>query len=393
MKIFVLEDSDSKFNRVAEVINKRSWLTKPKITRASCFMDAQRILERDVYDLLILDLVAPLRAQGDPEDLTNDISSLRIDELCLNRATPAVALTQFEARANDGFNSLNKLGITIVTYDPSSEDWHESISRAVEHSQPPITYDYVIICALRKERDAYDDLGFQIGDEVIIDDLSCKSITISGLSGIIVVPTRMGLVSSAIACTKVIERFRPKVIAMSGICAGFDNAAKIYDVIVPERCYQHDSGKWTKAGFVLEPYQAALENSTRLEIDRIINRKGFCDEMVAGIEALPAELPEDQSSLSCTVKLAVSSSGSSVVASNTQSKAMKDYHRKGTAFEMEAYAVYDSAVSSCHKPAYFSAKCVVDNGGTSKGDAYHRVACILSAKVCGSIIVELLNKK
>lgn len=390
MKIFVLEDSDSKFYEVEQVINSLAWLEKPIVTRAGDFSFAQRALERDAYDLLILDLMVPIRSTGEPEDLTADISSLRLDDACKNRNTPAVALTQFEDKADERIRELNKLGITVIMYG-QNEDWSMAIRRTIEQNRPPTHYEFAIVCALRKERDAYDALSGQIGEEVIIEDLSCKPVNIGNLSGIIVVPTRMGLVSSAIACTKVIERFRPKLLTMSGICAGFDSTANIYDVIVPERCYQHDSGKWTENGFVLEPYQVALDSTVRLKIDKLINKKDFGNSLLENLKFTKTEIPDDLDEPSCEVKLAVSSSGSSVVASNTQTDEMKVYHRKGAAFEMEAYAVYESAVSSIHKPLYFSAKCVVDNGTSSKGDSYHRNACLLSAKACIAIIEELLT--
>jgi nucleoside phosphorylase/CheY-like chemotaxis protein len=390
MKIFILEDCDSKFEKVEEVIFRRKWLEKPVITRAANFMLAQRALERDVFDLLILDLMVPIRHGSDPEDLTQDISALRLDQDCKNRDTPAVALTQFEDKAEERIRGLNTLGITVITYAPGDE-WPKAIERAIDQNEPPLHYDFVIVCALRKERDAYDSLGCEVGDEAIIDDLSCKTLNIGSFSGIVVVPTRMGLVSSAIACTKAIERFRPKLIAMSGICAGFDNTAEIYDVVVPERCYQHDSGKWTNDGFIVEPYQVALETSIRLKIDKLINKVGFNEELLRDIVFSDHESPEDRGFSKNLVKMAVSSSGSSVVASNSQSEDMKNYHRKGAAFEMESYAIYESAVSSCHKPIYFSAKSVVDNGNSAKGDSYHRVACLLSAKVCTAIVKDLLS--
>ncbi|MEE3923323.1 hypothetical protein [Pseudomonas viridiflava] len=391
MKIFVLEDNDDKFNAVIELINQKSMLEPPRIERAKSFLHAQRALERDQYDVLILDLVVPLRPDGIPEDVTSDISAMRLDEECKNRNTPALALTQFEEKAEEGFRSLNNLGVTVVTYAPGGGHWIIAIDRFIELYQPPLKYDFVIICALRKERDAYHSLGYAIGEEVIIDDLSCKVLSLGDLRGLVVVPTRMGLVSSAITTTKCIERFKPKLIGMSGICAGFDNTSKIYDVIVPERCYQHDSGKWTDEGFIMEPYHAALDESVRLRIDRILNGSGFCEALVKDIVPGSTEFPPEASSISCSAKLAVSSSGSSVVASNSQSEEMKTYHRKGAAFEMESYALYDAAVSSCHKPIFFSAKSVVDNGSVTKGDAYHRIACLVSAKVCTAIISELLR--
>lgn len=390
MKIFILEDCDSKFQKVEEVLLQRKWLEKPTITRAPNFLLAQRALERDKFDLLILDLMVPVRHGQDPEDLTQDISALRLDPDCRNRNTPAVALTQFADKAEERIRDLNTLGITVITYS-LGDDWPKAIERAVDQNEPPLHYDFVIICALRKERDAYDALGYDVGSEAIVDDLSCKTLDIAGLRGIVVVPTRMGLVSSAIACTKAIERFRPQLIAMSGICAGFDNSSKIYDVIIPERCYQHDSGKWTNDGFILEPYQVALDTTVRLKIDKLINNPRFNDELLSNSAFDNDEHLQDREYSDSLVKLAVSSSGSSVVASNTQSEDMKSYHRKGAAFEMETYAVYESAVSSCHKPIYFAAKSVVDNGNSAKGDIYHRVACLLSAKVCTAIVKDLLS--
>ena len=391
MKIFVLEDDDNKFAEVSSVILKKTRLETPVITRADNFSLAQKTLERERFDLLILDLMVPVRFGLPPEDQTGDISAMRLDQLCKNRDTPAVALTQFEDKADERIRDLNQLGITVITYSESSSDWANAIDRAVDHNEPPLQYDFVMVCALRKERNAFDSLGYEVGDEVIIDDLSCKALTLDGFKGIIIVPTRMGLVSSAIASTKAIERFRPKLIAMSGICAGFDDTAKIYDIIVPERCYQHDAGKWTDTGFIMEPYQVALETKVKLKIDRLLNRNGFCAELVNDLRYETTEIPEGQTSLSCGARTAVSSSGSSVVANDAQSEALRNYHRKGAAFEMESYALYESAESSCHKPAFFSAKCVVDNGGASKGDNFHRIACLLSAKVAAAIVIDLLK--
>lgn len=391
MKIFVLEDDDSKFEKVSSLILQKTRLETPIITRADNFSLAQQTLERERFDLLILDLMVPIRRGLTPEDQTGDISAIRLDALCRNRDTPAVALTQFEDKADERIHDLNQLGVTVITYSDSNSDWVDAINRAIDHNEPPLQYDFVMVCALRKERDAFDFLGYSVGDEVIIDDLSCKSLSLNGLKGLIVVPTRMGLVSSAIACTKAIERFRPKLIAMSGICAGFDKSSKIYDVIVPERCYQHDAGKWTDAGFIMEPYQVALETPVKLKIDRLLNKKGFCDALVESVKYEITEVAEGATTLSCNARMAVSSSGSSVVASTAQSDAMRDYHRKGAAFEMESYALYESAESSCHKPAFFSAKCVVDNGSESKGDAFHRIACLLSAKVAAAIVIDLLK--
>ena len=392
MKIFILEDDNAKCERVKEIILNQTWLEVPEVRSSSTLSEAQRILEREVFDFLILDLMVPLRPDTPPTDVTPEIIAIRLDPDCKNRATPAVALTQFEERAIERFKELNECNVTVITYDETSTKWRHALGRTIEDNRPPTHFDFVIVCALRKERDAYVECGYTVGEEVILEDLSCVKISLGNHNGVMIVPTRMGLVGSAIACTKAIERFKPKLIAMSGICAGFDSSSEIYDVVIPQTCYQHDYGKWTNEGFIVEPYQIQLENSIRLKIDQTISRKGFSDQILEGLRYITTEVPEGRQSITSNVKLSVSSSGSAVVASDAQSTAMKSYHRKGVAFEMEAYALYDAAVSSHIRPAYFSAKCVVDNGTSGKSDHYQRIACLLSAKVTAKLALALLDK-
>jgi hypothetical protein len=65
---------------------------------------------------------------------------------------------------------------------------------------------------------------------------------------------------------------------------------------------------------------------------------------------------------------------------------LKEQHRKNTAFEMESFALYEAARLSVSQPRFFSAKTVVDDGTETKGDHFHRIGCILSAKVVHELI-------
>jgi hypothetical protein len=47
---------------------------------------------------------------------------------------------------------------------------------------------------------------------------------------------------------------------------------------------------------------------------------------------------------------------------------------------MEVYSVYEAARHARKRTAFFAAKAVVDDGGENKGDSFHRVGCLLSAK-------------
>jgi nucleoside phosphorylase len=97
------------------------------------------------------------------------------------------------------------------------------------------------------------------------------------------------------------------------------------------------------------------------------------------------EFPKGVKDFDFNIHLAAASSGSSVIEDKVQVESIKGQQRKLTAFEMESFSVYESARVSAIKPKYFSAKAIVDNG-IIKGDDFHSVAAMLSAKVVYEII-------
>lgn len=55
---------------------------------------------------------------------------------------------------------------------------------------------------------------------------------------------------------------------------------------------------------------------------------------------------------------------------------------------MEIYSVYEAARHARKRTVFFAAKAVVDDGGVNKGDAFHRIGCLLSAKFVTAAIRE-----
>ena len=198
----------------------------------------------------------------------------------------------------------------------------------------------------------------------------------------------MGLVSCAITTARAIDTFSPRVVAMSGICAGIKGKANIYDVVIPEICHQHDFGKWGAQGFEPEPYNVQLTQEVNLRIAEIIDNPDFKEAVASNMKVLRDELPTEMQLLEFNIFTAPTSSGSAVVSDEAMVEKIQGQHRKLAAFEMESYALYEAARLSQRQPKFFSAKSVVDDGGPSKGDNYHRVACILSAKVVYEILAR-----
>lgn len=386
MKILILEDEAPKFQAIVSVIKDMGCSTQ--ISRVENLNSYISTINREKFDLIIADLMVPLfKDSKDSENVTVSIIEETRDHACCNFRTPVIVITQFDEAAEESFKGLNQKDIVIITYNEGDTDWKDSLRQKLESSIPEVSYDFIIFCALQKETDAFIELGYvSNASEIILSSLKCTEIEINSKKGVIVTLSRMGLVSAAITVTKAIEKFKPAIVSMSGICAGIDGKANIYDVIIPSICHQHDSGKWTSDGFVPELYDVPLAHAVEVYIDNIIRQKDFKQFVKSDIVLSKSEFPAECEKFDFSIKLAPTSSGSAVVADEEMSRVIIEQHRRKTAFEMESYALYEAARVAQNPPIFFSAKAVVDNGTTTKSDSFHRVACLISAKVVYRII-------
>src|SRR5690606_12646519 len=100
---------------------------------------------------------------------------------CKNFKTPAIALTQYIEIADETYKILNNVDITVHTFDLSNDNWKDFLKGKVLDCTPAKNYDFLIVCALKKESDAYQLLNGQTLDNSVI--LTKKIQTIEGLTG------------------------------------------------------------------------------------------------------------------------------------------------------------------------------------------------------------------
>ncbi|WP_154172959.1 response regulator [Vibrio metoecus] len=390
MKILIVEDNQDKLKSIKSALDEIN--THISITECGSIVDFVSIINRETFDLVVADLVLPVfgNETDDPKDVTSTLIEKIRDYESKNYKTPVIAITQYLDSAETNFSDLNRHDINVITYKPESHEWKSAFIRKVESCIPKLIYDFIIICALQKEADAFIEAGYIEDNSDVKFGLSFRYITIDEKKGLIIVPPRMGLVNSSIASARAIELFEPKIICMSGICAGIEGKADIYDIVIPSQCDQHDAGKWTSQGFVPESYSIPLSHETQTKIEQIITRQDFKKAIAENVSLSRTEMIGDSSKLNIKIYTAPTSSGSSVIADDTMLSQITAQHRKKTAFEMESYALYEAARQSPHQPIYFSAKAVVDNGDSNKGDEYHRVAALVSAKAVYELLRRLL---
>ncbi|MCS0003193.1 hypothetical protein NB620_23295 [Vibrio alginolyticus] len=384
MKILIIEDTPNKKTAIEEVIGAlfKGTANHYGVTWAEDLNSAQRFLYTDQFDLVIFDMYLPdTKNIGLERDCSSEL--ITVFSQSKNYNSEAIALTQFEISEVDNIQLFNKAGITLVNYDESNA-WKTALELKLNRVAQKIKCDFLIFCALTKERAAFSDTEAVLGDTQNISGLDCQEIKIGDHYGFIVKPSEMGLVSMAIASSKAIELFQPKIVAMSGICAGVHGESNYLDIIVGKVCWEYQTGKWKDGEFKQEPMQASLDSNLKIDLEQSKDDIGLITQVRSNL--FESELA------TMKIRIAPISSGSAVIADSTMMERIGSQHRKMAGLEMEMYSLYEAAAQSLCRPLYFGAKTVVDMGDSSKGDKFHDIGCLTSARYVSIMLKRQLEK-
>lgn len=379
MKVLILEDEDGKNNEIQDEI--RQIIPDVEIQREKNWLDYSLAIANTKFDLILLDLLVPRSRKDDTiEDHHEHLVSTTRDYQSNSFRTPAIVLTRHTGDSEDFVYDLNKVDINVIPFNDRGE-WKEALKIKLLAAQPKRKFEFVIVCALDKEVAAFEGLTDTWGTVQTISGLVCREIQLGECKGVIVRAHRMGLVAAAVVAAMALERFEPRLICMSGICGGVPSESKIYDLLVTQICHQHDAGKWSDEGFKSEHYDVQLDVDVYNKLIELCSQVGLKESLVEGLNAGKSELPDEMERLTCNVRSeAVTSSGSAVIAEDGKTSSLASGQRKLAGFDMEIYSIYEAARHAANKPAFFAAKTVVDDGGKNKGDKFHRIGCLLSAK-------------
>lgn len=379
MKILILEDENGKFEEIQDHI--RQIIPDSVIQREENWLDYSRAIVNTKFDLILLDLLVP-RSPRDKtvEDHHESLVSTTRDYDSKSFSTPAIVLTRHNLDAGDFVHDLNKVDINVIPFNDHGE-WREALKIKLMASQPKKKFEFVIVCALDNEAAAFEGLTDTWGPVKTVSGLVCREVQIGEYKGAIVRAHRMGLVAAAVVATMALERFEPRLVCMSGICGGVSGDSEIYDLLVTQICHQHDAGKWSSEGFKSEHYAVQLDVDVQNKLIELCSDPDLKKSLVEGLEPGVSEVPEGKERMSCNIRSeAATSSGSAVIAEDGKTSTLAVGQRKLAGFDMEVYSIYEAARHAVNKPAYFAAKAVVDDGGRNKGDCFHRIGCLLSAK-------------
>lgn len=377
MKYLLIEDDLNKIQKISDFISQKD--SESRITTSDHLSDARRKILTHEFDLIIFDIFLPLTTEGSEQDVSveiiGDFSTSR------NYHAEAIAITKYSDQALGHSPLFNDHGITLVVFSDDDKKWQEGLDQKITKIKARHRFDFIVFCALIKERSGYLNTEAKLGELKQIAGLNCQEMTIGRYRGVCITPSRMGLVNMAIATTKAIELFSPRIVAMSGICAGVPGESNLLDIIVGQICWEYQTGKFKDGKFIQEPYQISLNSVLKTELEQFSEQSTLLEKIKVGLY--------DTELKNSTIRVAPISSGSAVIADENRMKEIGGQHRKWAALEMEMYSLYEAASQSVFAPLYFGAKAVVDVGDSSKGDTLHASACVISAR----FVVEVLKKK
>lgn len=328
--------------------------------------------------ICVIDLRLPAY-DGGGHDL-NGIGVLQAIESAGTGRVKLLAISSFPEEFSHVRAQFESRGCLLVDYE-RRDVWQSILKQMVVEVQSAESLDFVILCALQTERAPYTGMPELAGRPKFKDNLTRLDVSIAGRRGTIIQLPHMGLVDAAVVAGQVIEKFKPKVVAMSGVCAGFPDRAKLGQLLISEVAYEYQSGKWSADGFSQEPYQVPVPENMRVMTLEILEDTGLLARLEAGWTG-------DRPSQMTVPKPAIFTTGSAVIASEEYIEQVATYHRRVSGLDMEVYAVHRAAHLASCKPDFICAKVVVDLAGSDKDDDLQPYGCTVSAR----FVVELLTR-
>lgn len=395
LKILVVEDNSTKLRNIVRALQHVPGCKPENVEEARYANDAKRLLKDKEYDLLILDIALPERADRHP----SPEGGVGLLQEILDRGTQyyrpkhIVGLTAYPEILKKFANRFAEDLWMIIRYEPSSSHWAEQLQRKVqyillaERSHPIPDYGVYlgVVAALQNPELAslLDTVPWNWTANDLPSDASHYfkgSFKKDGETRevISVAAPRMGMTAASITSMKLITSFRPRYLAMIGIAAGVKDRCQLGDIVVADPSWDWGSGKIAAAGsesrFQQAPHQISLDSFVRSKL-------GLLEQDAATLDSIRRAWKG--SSIDHVLRMHVGpvASGSMVLADKKVAGQIVAQHRKLLAIEMETYGVYAASQEApLPQPKAFSIKGVSDYADKNKADDYQQYAAFTSTQ-------------
>lgn len=203
-------------------------------------------------------------------------------------------------------------------------------------------------------------------------------------------PCQMGLSASAVLATKMILRFRPRLVAMVGIAAGVRETSHGFgDILAAQQTFDYGAGKVTSDGNKTEfrPDPNPIPIHPRL-LDRLKAWERDRTELDAIQRQWPAKRPRTQ----LLLNIGPLASGAAVLDSSAPVAEIRSHWRKLIGVEMEAYGVHCACQNAVDPPPMFLCLKSICDFAHDKGDDWQDYAAFTSVQLLHRFIVAEWNR-
>jgi len=392
MRFLIVDDDQGKTEAIRSFL-KAHHIDESNILTAEHAAAARVALSTHSIDVLLIDVLLPIRSGALPKG-ENSLELLR--QIVEDGTSPApryiVGMTACLEALAEYEQEFRSLVTQVLLVEPGGTDWQSSLGAFLQFLERRKTheandYDVCVLNALRvPELEAlYEVWPLRLGGESLLcrnilyrtgtltlDDNE-KRVVCASLS-------QMGPVSATHAATVLLQEFRPRVLVMSGICGGFADEVAIGDLIVAEKSWDWQAGKWGETGRLAA---AADQRDGSAELVALSH------DVAAVLAAAHAGYKGARPDMAPNVVAGPMVTGSAVIASPDIQRVFREQHRKMVGVDMECYGLYYAAENHAGPPVkVLCAKAVSDLADQAKGDDFQRYCSHISAVA----VLEILRR-
>jgi nucleoside phosphorylase len=394
MKTLIVDDQyDGKVRVVSSILRSIGVTDLEQVGTAK---DALKRLRSAKYDMLILDLQIPAELGGEVEELGGKVllEFIELDKK-INKPTSVVAITSHADSFAQCEEFFQQRGWQLILGVDDSEKLTALFTTQLAHvASSNDDVDVVIITALaRTELQAVLNLPMNweqftsLGDSARYWRGQFQSIS-GGIRSVIAVNCpSMGMPAASAVTATVCQKFRPKIVLMTGIAAGIAGKVELGDILVASPSWDWGSGKLTvkndKVTFLGAPNQIPLDPGFRAVLEEISVQRRYMDEIYS--EWKGGKRPSHDLNL----HVGPLSSGAVVLEDPATVEMIQGQHRNTIGVEMEAYGVM-SAVFYTASPGtkVLVMKSVCDFADPHKNNDWQAYAAYTSASLAYKFLVN-----
>lgn len=398
LRILVVDDHQQKIAKVVDALTTAG-VARDDIDVTLNGVEARKKLKQVAYDVMLLDISLPMRPEDEPDPkgglaLLSEIT----DRDVYKKPRHVVGVTAYEELKNELSARFAEHIWTLLYCSPTSDGWLAHLSKlasyllGVQASTATRGYDVdlcVVTALSEPELSEVLQLPWSWGEGQLVDSCTvCYEGTFDAKGGDVRIvaasANRSGMVPTAILASKLIHRFRPRFLAMTGICAGIRAKCHIGDVILGSVAWDWQRGKHVSTDgaskHLIEPTQIAIPSYVTARFEQMQGEAAFWAEMR---QRWRGQRPDEALAL----RIGPVASGAVVLNDEMAVKHVVEQHRQLLGIEMEAFGLYGAAFYGPDpRPTFFSIKSVSDYGDEEKDDKFQAYAAYTSAQTLGRFV-------